>query len=101
MSENWRTKVPCENCPFNRSGAGLHLRRSLGRSRWREILSSLLNQEHFYCHKTVEYDDDGEFCRGHAELICAGSIEWQEKHGVSSQLVRIIERIGAMRKKGA
>jgi|SRR5712691_9814845 len=85
----WRTKSKCEDCPFAKRGAGLHLRRTLRPGRWREILSDLAHQEHFYCHKTTDETGDG------SKLVCAGSIEWQEQRGYSSQFVRICERLDA------
>lgn len=84
---NWRMKEPCVDCPFNRSGPGLRLRRSLHPSRWREILTSLRRDQHFTCHKTTVETGDG------SKLMCAGAIAWQEKHTGPSQLQRIMERI--------
>ena len=77
----------CSDCPFAKNGAGLHLRKSLERGRWLEILSSLKNQEHFLCHKTTIETGDG------SKLVCAGAIEWQDKRGISAQYVRICERL--------
>jgi hypothetical protein len=88
MTRRWRTKKPCEDCPFNRSGPGLRLRKSLGPSRWREITTQMLQgQKHFICHKTSDETGNG------SNLICAGSINFQEKHNTSSNLQRVMERI--------
>lgn len=88
----WRTITKCADCPFASGGAGLHLRKSLRPGRWREILNSLRNDIHFFCHKTTHETGNG------TELLCAGSIEWQEKRGLSSNLQRISERLDAIYK---
>ena len=62
----YRMPAPCANCPFNRTGAGAALRRSLRRGRWAEILRALRSDGHFMCHKTTRETGTG------AELICAG-----------------------------
>lgn len=83
----WRMQKPCENCPFNASGPGLHLRKSLHADRWAEILRGLKHDQHFTCHKTTHETGDG------SNRICAGAIAWQEKHGLSSNLQRVLERV--------
>jgi len=84
----------CDSCPFAQSGKGLHLRKSLRPGRWSEIRRGLLNGEHFFCHKTTSDDgEDDDYTPNGEELVCAGAIEFQEKHGVSSQYVRICERL--------
>lgn len=89
----WRVKKKCENCPFQTSGPGLHLRKSLGRGRWSGILHSLMADGFFPCHKTVQYDDEtGEAKRGSGKA-CAGALEWQTKNlGHVGQFARIMER---------
>ena len=91
---NWRMASPCANCPFSKSAEGVHLRKTLGRSRWSEILGSLRAQQHFICHKTGSETGDG------SELVCAGALDWQEKHGVSSNYQRVMERLDAFMGKG-
>lgn len=86
----WRMPQQCADCPFSESGAGLHLRRSLGAGRWRSILADLRRDKHFTCHKTSDETGDG------SNLVCAGAIEWQEAHGYSSQYQRIAERLEAL-----
>lgn len=83
----WRMKDPCANCPFNKSGAGLHLRKSLYPGRWREILLGLRMGQGFHCHKTTDETGDG------SNLLCAGAISYQEKIGTSSNLQRVMERL--------
>lgn len=83
---NWRMQKPCFNCPFNESQEGLNLRRSL--RRWNSITSALLKgHEHFVCHKTSDDTGDG------SNLVCAGSLLYQEENGTSSNLQRVMERI--------
>jgi len=88
----WRVQRPCDECPFNASGKGLHLRKSLLRGRWQEILASLRMESWFPCHKTVE-DTGGDG----SDLMCAGAIAWQNKRGLSSQLQRVCERMDAIK----
>lgn len=90
----WRMAKPCADCPFNSKGPGLRLRKSLGTMRWREIKRSLLNNQHFTCHKTTEETGDG------SNKMCAGAIAWQEKQGTSSNLQRIMERIEGFAQRG-
>lgn len=84
---SWRMEKMCANCPFAKSGPGKHLRESLRSERWREILTVLRRDGHFTCHKTTDETGDG------SNLMCAGAIEWQEKHAVVGQFQRIMERI--------
>lgn len=90
----WRMPEPCSDCPFNSSGPGLRLRRSLAGKRWFSILEGLKNDRHFICHKTGEETGDG------SQLLCAGAIRWQERRGLSSQMQRWMERIDEFLKKG-
>lgn len=88
LSRKWRMKEQCADCPFAKSGPGLHLRKTLARGRWREILQDLRQDKHFLCHKTTDETGDG------SNMHCAGSIEWQMEHnGQPSQMARICERI--------
>lgn len=80
---------PCIDCPFNKRGPGLRLRRSLRPGRMAEIERALRSDQHFTCHKTTVNTGDG------SNRICAGSIEWQEKRGLSSNYLRICERLDA------
>lgn len=91
-TDNWRMARPCVDCPFNETGKGLALRRSLRAGRWREILTGLRRGEHFMCHKTTRETGDG------SNRTCAGSIAWQEARGLTSQYQRVCERLAAWRK---
>ncbi len=86
----YRMEKPCTDCPFDDSVRGNHLRKSLRRGRMAEIKRDLMNDGHFMCHKTTDETGDN------SNLICAGSIEWQEAQGVgASQYLRICERLEA------
>lgn len=88
----WRVKKLCSDCPFNNSGPGRALRRSLRPARWREILKSLRNEFTFVCHKTSEETGDG------SNLLCAGAIAYQEKHAqFMPAYVQVMERMEAMK----
>lgn len=89
----WRMAAKCADCPFASSGAGLHLRKSLGVGRWRSILFDLKHNQHFLCHKTTDETGDG------SKLVCVGSIDWQNKHHVSANYVRICERLEAITRR--
>jgi hypothetical protein len=88
----------CANCPFATKGEGRQLRRTLAPGRWREIVTSLLRGDVFYCHKTTKHDDDGEFTPGLGEKVCAGALEFQAKADVSSNYQRVCERLEATAK---
>lgn len=77
----------CSDCPFAKSGAGLHLRRTLSPGRWREILRPLRCGQHFLCHKTPHETGNG------TELVCAGAVEYQDKNGCESNLMRVMRRV--------
>ena len=89
----WRVPEKCGNCPFHSRGPGLRLRRSLRPGRWREILLSLRQGGIFPCHKTVQWDDEGERPINNG-LYCAGALEWQAAHGCTSNYARVVERLG-------
>lgn len=85
----WRMPVMCDNCPFASSGPGLRLRKLLAPGRWREITDGLRHDMNFNCHKTTAETGDG------SELMCAGSIEWMTARGISTNLLRTMERLDA------
>lgn len=87
MTKPWRQPVPCSNCPFNSEGEGLHLRQSLAPGRFKEITDGLKEGQVFNCHKTTHDTGDG------TELVCAGSIEWANARGHSSNYQRVMERL--------
>jgi len=89
----WKLESMCDNCPFATSGEGLHLRRSLGKGRWKEILDSL-HHSCFPCHKTSTETGNGR------NIVCAGSYEYQVKHNLWPQYRQIMERLCEMKKNG-
>lgn len=88
----WKMDAPCADCPFTDSEAGTHLRKSLAKGRMAEIKRALRNDQHFTCHKTTYETGNG------TSLVCAGALAWQEERGLSSQYVRICERLDAAEK---
>jgi hypothetical protein len=97
---NWRMEKMCDDCPFQNKGAGRMLRDSLMPGRWRSILASIKRGEWFQCHKTTDYDDDGENVITKKTRVCAGALEWINKRGIYPQYQQVFERLAAMQKKG-
>lgn len=96
MSANWRMPEMCDNCPFAKGGAGAALAKSLRRGRMAEIKRGLLQGNAFYCHKTTaECDEDDEegYVSPRGGLLCAGALDWQNSHGASSNLQRVMEAL--------
>ena len=87
MNGDWLMSKPCLDCPFNKTGPGANLRKTLRHGRMAEIKTALLNNQHFTCHKTADETGDG------SNKVCRGAYEWQEAHDVSANFVRICERI--------
>jgi hypothetical protein len=89
MSKQYAMTSPCPQCPFRSD-----IPPFLTAARVREIDQSLVRGE-FPCHKTVEYDDDGEPIRHVTnESHCAGALILLEKIGRPSQMMRIAGRLG-------
>lgn len=92
MSRKLCATTPCAQCPFR-----LDVPSYITTARAKEIASALLNDQSFYCHKTVEYDEDGDG-ESHADtsksLECAGAVIMLEHIGRANQMMRICERIG-------
>lgn len=85
--KSWRMVKPCADCPFSTKGPGLRLRRSLRPGRYRSILADLRRGAHFFCHKTTRGTGDG------SNRVCAGSLAWSEKRGITSNYQRVCERV--------
>jgi hypothetical protein len=73
----------CDDCPFQDSGAGLHLRHSLGKGRWEQIKRSLLNGKTFECHKTTRATGNG------TNLYCAGALYFQAANGIDTPYMKM------------
>lgn len=88
---NYDMAKPCVKCPFVR-GTAMRLRPA----RIREI-EGAVNQHNgatMPCHETLDYRD-GEGGRETSKTAhCAGALIYIEKQGVSSQMMRIAERLG-------
>ena len=85
--KKWRMLVKCEDCPFHTKGPGLHLRKTLGVNRWKGILQALKDGNYFPCHQTTSASGRRD------NLVCAGSLEYQDKNNYSSAYVRICRYI--------
>lgn len=86
--------TPCASCPFLRAKAGM-----LRPARAREIAANLRRDNHFWCHKTVDYSDEGEGCASatRGSLICAGSMIVTERGGDRpSQYARVSMRVNLL-----
>lgn len=70
----------------------------LTRARIIDLDSSLTrhNGATFPCHETLDYNVEPDEEPRHTEKTthCAGALAYIEKHGVSSQMMRIAERLG-------
>lgn len=85
--------TPCQHCPFRTNIAGY-----LYKARAAEIAEYVLNGGCFPCHKTTVDDDnddggDGGLVTNSDSQECAGAAIFATKHGTSSQLSRIFERL--------
>lgn len=81
--------VPCGNCPFLRNG-GIRLTKPRVKQICRDILSD--QGKTFACHKTTA-DRNGELVEVMSSRHCAGALIFSHKHGNSTQMMRIAERL--------
>ncbi len=88
--KRWRMESSCADCPFNKDGAGLALRKALRPGRFADIKASLNRGETFQCHKTTSETGNG------SNLLCAGSLDYQHGRGIIGQYERICLRLDAM-----
>lgn len=96
-------KAPCANCPFSTSVDGTHLRDSLADGRLVEIIETLKRDGHFFCHKTVEHDDDDSeriLTQPDRNKLCAGALAWQHARALSNQYERLCERLDHITQRG-
>ena len=88
---NYDMKSPCAKCPFRR-GTAMLLRP--GRIRDIERMFSTHNGGEFPCHETVDYNAETDHQAGAEAKHCAGALIYAEQQGVSTQMMRIVERLG-------
>lgn len=69
----------CADCPFGNSQKQRHMRNSLMPGRFKEIAQSVWRGAYFPCHKTTQFDDDGELIPNPHERQCVGAIEFIER----------------------
>jgi hypothetical protein len=93
--------VPCGYCPFLAKFDGpTDERMFLRPGRRAEFINNMLRDgADFVCHKTAEVDEDdpessGTFVRTPDSLSCAGARLVLERGDMSSQMMRIEERVG-------
>jgi hypothetical protein len=86
-------RKPCAKCPFRTD-----VQPYLSFERAKEIAAGLRDHGSFFCHRTVDYDDQDEdadeYVTQGTEQQCAGATILQENDGGLGQLLRIAERIG-------
>ncbi len=100
MRYAWRMPTPCQGCPFSDTEAGRRQLAALTAPRRAQIKRELLGKggrepTHFLCHKTTRE------CGNGTNLVCAGALAFQEKHGVSSNYQRVCESIEYFERKRA
>lgn len=88
----WHVAKPCAGCPFRRTEGAVRL----SAERIREIAGMMLSSDGgvFHCHETTQFDDEEEYHPQGAEQHCAGALIFAEKHGTTTQMMRIVERLG-------
>lgn len=79
---------PCVTCPF-RKGQGELFR--LDQRRLAEIVCATA----FQCHKTVDYEEDGEGRPGDRPQQCAGLMSILHREGRPNQIMQVGQRLGA------
>lgn len=85
--------APCKTCPFRKDKPFY-----LAPGRRREIAEALQGGDTFYCHDTVQYDDDLEDPPDvHGSQHCAGAAKSIMLSGGTTQMMRIDERLGGIR----
>lgn len=80
--------TPCDDCPFR-----YDVHPFIRPDRVLEIQE--YNDGGFPCHKTVNYNDDGEVGLRNGEIHCAGSLILQANEGAFGQLARIAMRMNS------
>jgi hypothetical protein len=83
-------KRPCATCPFLKVG-GIRLHKD----RAREIAGYFTDAQGgtFACHSTIDYNQDED---NDDEQMCVGGMVFADKQNKANQIVRIMERCGAI-----
>jgi hypothetical protein len=80
--------APCKDCPF-RTDVQLFLHPE----RAEEICDALERGLTFSCHKTNDFDEEGETTETADSQHCAGALIMLEKMEMPNQMMRIAERL--------
>lgn len=66
-------KKPCAHCPYRTD-----VKPFLTPERGEELAVAAENPYNtFYCHKTLDHDDEGETCASEGSKVCAGFLSMQ------------------------
>ena len=79
MSQKWKMPKPCCDCPFDGPDGEIAHERVADRDMENFIVGihRLINGGSFTCHKTLKrFGGDDKY------LCCAGSLRWQDIHGI-------------------
>lgn len=79
----------CAKCPW-RTDVPAYLRPA----RIRQIADDVAAGDVFWCHQTVDYDDNGESACGPRTRVCAGMMATVEAEGKPGQAMQVGERLG-------
>lgn len=83
---------PCRGCPFRTGPEAVRLSRERAQG-IADYLGS--NQGDFHCHSTLQEDDDsGETVVSASSSVCAGALIVLDREGLTTQAMRIGERLG-------
>ena len=77
--------TPCGDCPFLAC-----MSHAFTITRLTELADGT-----FHCHKTGDCTSGGDFVPTPTSLACAGALIFLEKRGRTSNIMRIMERLGA------
>ena len=92
------TARPCKGCPFSNRDKAV----GLGFDRRAEIAEGLERGEHFWCHETIDYDDDGDWddeipspSPSRGAVVCAGATVIAYRDGGLPQYLRVAAGLGS------
>ena len=81
--------TPCAKCPFR-----IDVPSYLRPARIRQIADDIQADQTFWCHQTVDHDEDGDSAIGRKARVCAGMMATVENEGRPGQGMRVGERLG-------